>query len=170
MSKQLPKKVRNDRNSYLPRPSPKVSLQHWGIYLSPIGLAYPKNFSVKQDILKGCPFFSWQCLAVIFFCILLIQLGQHTVSSKGKNSWLLCFSDLQVEPQYLSLGFYYLYYIWCPRLGYEFMKKLFASGFTDISIGQSYMRLESLSHWLCFSFVFGSEELSLNPLLELLPN
>ena len=29
---------------------------------------------------------------------------------------LLCFSDLQVEPQYLSLGFYYLCYIDLPAL------------------------------------------------------
>ena len=33
--------------------------------------------------------------------------------------WLICFSDLQVEPQYLSLGFYYSYYTWeqalCPE-------------------------------------------------------
>ena len=28
-------------------------------------------------------------------------------------AWLLCFSNLQFEPQYLSLGFYYL----CYRLG-----------------------------------------------------
>ena len=26
-------------------------------------------------------------------------------------TWLLCFSDLHAEPKYLSLGFYYLYYI-----------------------------------------------------------
>ena len=29
----------------------------------------------------------------------------------GASGWLLCFADLQVEPQYLSLGFYYLCYI-----------------------------------------------------------
>ena len=32
---------------------------------------------------------------------------------RGKNSlvaWLLCFSDLQLELQYLSLGFHYLFY------------------------------------------------------------
>ena len=26
------------------------------------------------------------------------------------SGWLLCFSDLQLEPQYLPLGFYYLCY------------------------------------------------------------
>ena len=35
------------------------------------------------------------------------DLVQVKVLSK---SWLLCFSDLQREPQYLSLGFYYLCY------------------------------------------------------------
>ena len=37
---------------------------------------------------------------------------QDLVEVKGLSSgWLFCFSDLQVEPQYLSLGFYYSSYI-----------------------------------------------------------
>ena len=35
------------------------------------------------------------------------------------SGWLLCFSDLQVELQYLSLGFYY----WRYRIGEKSMRK-----------------------------------------------
>lgn len=55
-------------------------------------------------------------------------------SGAGEVIWWLkaplCFSHLQIEPQYLSLDFYYSCYI-CgiQRLEYEFIKKPFASGF-----------------------------------------
>ena len=42
-------------------------------------------------------------------------LSEDLVEVKGLSSgWLLCFSDLQVEPQYLSLGSYYSCYILAP--------------------------------------------------------
>ena len=41
--------------------------------------------------------------------------SEDLVEVKGLSSgWLLCFSDLQLEPLYLSPGFYYLCYILAP--------------------------------------------------------
>ena len=58
------------------------------------------------------------------------------------SGWLLGFSDPQVEPQYLSLGFYYSCYIWCQHLAYKFTIKPFVCGITVT--GQSNKRPESL--------------------------
>ncbi|CAO2639556.1 hypothetical protein LEMLEM_LOCUS24961, partial [Lemmus lemmus] len=42
----------------------------------------------EAGILKASPTLSWQRLAVSFFCVLFIQLGQHVVNSWGNASFL----------------------------------------------------------------------------------
>ena len=44
------------------------------------------------------------------------------------SDWLLCFSDLQLEPQYLPLVFIIHATSSAQYLGYKFMKKSFAGG------------------------------------------
>lgn len=45
------------------------------------GLEYLTNISVKQEFLKDCRTLFWQSLEVIFFCVLHVQFGWHTVNS-----------------------------------------------------------------------------------------
>ena len=45
----------------------------------------------------------------------LVPQSEDLAELKGfSGGWLLCFSDIQVEPQYVSLGFYYLCYKLIP--------------------------------------------------------
>ena len=54
-------------------------------------------------------------LLSLFSLLILLSLLRLLSPSLGRSKtslvvWLLCFSSFQVEPQYLSLGFYYLCY------------------------------------------------------------
>ena len=46
------------------------------------------RLSYDTRVLKDCPILLERGLAVTFFCVLLVQLGQHTVSSQGKGIFL----------------------------------------------------------------------------------
>ena len=60
-------------------------------------------------------------------------------------AWLFCFSDLKVEPQYLSLGFHYLCYI-PPQMWRNCeVYTLLASCFVTIVIYRSHCCMQFLS-------------------------
>ena len=68
---------------------PKFLCNVGALHLQYTRLVYLSDLSVKEDILKGCSSLSWQCLTVTFFCVLLVQLGQHIVSTRSKDFFFL---------------------------------------------------------------------------------
>lgn len=46
------------------------------------------NLLCEVGILKDSPTLFWQCLAIDFICVLLVQFGQNTVRSWGKGRFM----------------------------------------------------------------------------------
>ena len=78
-SKQLPK-VRNDRDSWLARQSPEISLCLLEHHLCPSGSGYDRPLC-EAGITEDLPTLSLQRLEIDFFHVLLVQFGQHAICS-----------------------------------------------------------------------------------------
>ena len=53
-----------------------------------MSLEYLTDFSVKEEFLKAFTTMSWKSSAVIFFCVLLVQFGQHNSQQSRQGQFL----------------------------------------------------------------------------------